>query len=168
MSIDLNTGIVFANTQARRGALVLPNTRSIPGRVLIFKDSIGTFQQSSLALAVQPGQTIDQGLVSSVQVSRFGWTTLTGGPSNSWFVTGGTNLNSIATTSTVVDFISTASFLQSNIFLSNLFLRDQILPRSNVLYTSSSLLFYSTVITNTIVAGGYKQSFGSLVLRVRP
>ena len=168
MSIDLNTGIVFAETQNARGTLVLPNTRSIPGRILIFKDSIGFFTQSTLTLATQPGQTIDQSQTSSIQVSRFGWTTLTGGPSNSWFVTGGTNLNSIATNSTFVDSISTGSFLQSNIQASTLLLRDQILTTSNSLTSFGSLLYYSTLRTSTIVAGGYKQSFGSLFLRVRP
>jgi hypothetical protein len=165
--VDEYTGIVFANTQTRSGTLVIPDTYTLPGRVITFKDSVGTFQVSSLSLVSQPGQTIDNNLASSVQSTRFGWTTLTGGPSNSWFVTGGTVLNSITTNSTVVDYISTASLFQTNIVVSTLVFRDQILSTNNRLTNFGSLLYYSTPTATTVVAGGYRQSFGSLFLRVR-
>jgi hypothetical protein len=51
--------------------------------------------------------------------------------------------------------------------ISTLFLRDRILNTSNSLSVFSTMLYYSTGTTSTIVAGGARQSFGGLFLPVK-
>lgn len=172
MSIATNTGLLFINTQTRPGTLVIPDIYTLPGRVITFKDTVGSFQFSTLTLATQSTQVIDNQIISSIQTTRFGWTTLTGGPNNSWFVTGGTQLNSLTTSTFTTDYLSTNRLELSNIIVSSIQFLDRrqaigISSVSSILFTSSAYLWYSTSTGSTILTGGPRLSFGTQILRVR-
>lgn len=167
MSLSTNAGFVFVNSQTRPGTITIPNIYATIGRVITFKDSIGTFQFSTLTLATQTNQFVDNAQVSSIQRSRFGWTTLVQS-SNTWFQTSGTQINSITTSTINVDYVSSSAVVLSNLAVSSIFFRDVAQSSiSTMLFFSSAYLYYSTPNTNAIVSGGPRQSFGTQYLSVR-
>jgi hypothetical protein len=167
MSLNTDTQLALINTQANSGVIQLPNTLTKPGRVITFKDSVGQFQLSSLRLLTRVGDTIDnqQGIL---QRNHFGWTTLASGATTTWYTIGGTQINTLITSTVNAGFVSSGTLAIPNVSsISTLFLPDKILNTSNNLSVFSTILFYSTGTTSTIVAGGARQSFGGLFLRVR-
>jgi hypothetical protein len=158
--------MVFINTQIKGGTITLPNTASKPGRIITFKDAFASFEVSSFRLATS-NQLID-GMVSSIQVTESGWTTLTAGNTNQWYVTGGTQLNTVTTSNMYASTISVSSLSVSSFNVTTLSLSDISIPSYIMtLFPSSTSLYLSTPSTIVPVAGGPRQSFGTLFLQVK-
>ena len=168
MSLNTNTNVALINTQIRSGTITLPNTVTLPGRMITFKDITGSFQLSSLTLAAQAGNTIE-GSFSTILTNRLGWTTLVANTNSRWDVIGGTQINNIVTSTVNATYVSTGTLSFANISsISTLYFKDQLYAASNTLSVFSTFLFYSTGTVSTIVAGGPRQSYGGLFLTVKP
>jgi hypothetical protein len=168
MSLNTNTGLALVNTQSNSGTLTLPDTLSIPGRIITFKDSMGTFEDNPLILATQSTNTIDLALMSSFQTSRFGWTTLVGGPGSSWYQIGGTEINSMSPSTLIASSIQTAYLRTALLYASSLIFQDlSIQSNTGTLFPSSTSLYYTTPSTTLAVAGGPRQSFGTQFVSVQ-
>jgi len=168
MSLNTDTGLALINTQSNQGTLTLPNTTTIPGRIITFKDSMGTFEDNPLVLATQSGDAIDLALVSSFQTSRFGWTTLVGGPGSSWYQIGGTEINSMTPSTLIASSIQTNYIITSLLYASSLTFQDlSIQFNTGTLFPSSTSLYYTTPSTTLAVAGGPRQSFGTQFVSVQ-
>jgi hypothetical protein len=169
MSVSNTTGYVFIDSQTNSGALTLPNVYDTPGRVITFKDSMGTFQLSSLTLTAESNQFVDTTQESLIQTSQFGWTTLIAGTGNTWLQTSGTQINTITTSTINVNFISTPAVVLSNMLVSSIYFVDVAQPTlSTILFLSSQNLYYSTPTFAANIAGGFRQSFGTQYLSVLP
>lgn len=168
MSLNADTNTALINTQLRSGTITLPNTITQPGRIITFKDAVGSFQVSSFTLATQGGNTLD-GIFSTIQVNKLGWTTLVAGNNSTWYTVGGTQINTLITSTVNASYVSTGTLSFANISsISTIFFKDQILAASNTLSLFSTFLYYSTGTVSTIVSGGPRQSFGGLFLTVKP
>ena len=168
MSLNTNTGLALINTQSNQGTITLPNTTTIQGRIVTFKDSMGTFQTNPFILAPQSGVSIDTSVVSSFQTARYGWTTLIAGPDSSWYQTGGTQINTLSTVVLIASSITTSSLLTSVLYTSSLTFQDISIPSyTGKLFPSSTSLYYTTPSTTIAVAGGPRQSFGTQFLSVQ-
>lgn len=167
-SLNQNTGLAFINTETNGGTITLPNSLLQAGRIVTFKDSTGSFQISSFILATQSGDSIDSS-PSTIQTTSFGWTTLAAGTANQWYVTGGTQLTMMTTSTLNVSSIQANTINVSTFLTNTLTFQDIISPSYTMtLFPSSTSLYISTPSTTLAVAGGPRQSFGTLFLQVRP
>lgn len=168
MSLNTNTGLALIQTQSNAGTITLPNTLSIPGRIVTFKDGLGTFQSNSFTLATQGGDAIDAYDVSSIQTSKFGWMTLVAGEASSWYVTGGTQMNTIVTSDLNASSIQAGLLLTSLVTTNAIEFQDVSIPSYvSKLYPSTGSLYYQTPSTTIAIAGGPRQSFGTQFLQVQ-
>ena len=168
MSLNTNTGLALIQTQSNAGTITLPNTTVIPGRIVTFKDGLGTFQTNPFTLATQAGEAIDAYTVSSIQSSRFGWTTLVAGEASSWYVIGGTQMNTVVTSNLNASSIQADVLLASEVITSAIEFQDLSIPSYvSKIYPSTGSLYYQTPSTTIAIAGGPRQSFGTQFLQVQ-
>lgn len=161
LTIQSGTQVNLVNSIVQPGTVLLPSSFAIPGRNLIFKDITGAFSTNSLTLTVNnANQRIESALTSTINSNRLGWTNLIAGNNNNWFTVGGTNINTINTSTLNAGAMSTPFISTGTVFLSTLGLVDQTWANStNSIYVQSTFMYYQSQGRNTIISGS-RQSFG--------
>jgi hypothetical protein len=158
MSLNTNTELFLTNTTSNSGTINLPVASSIPGRVLEFKDTAGTFNTNILTLVCNDGDKFEDGSSSKVMNTKFGLIQLVASGSK-WYILNGTQVNTFQVSSLTTLGISTFTTNTSSINVSSIGFIDNR-NSTNTLYTSTSYLFYN----NFIISGtriGYSNTFKS-------
>ena len=109
------TEVGLVDTRVNAGTIQLPKTIDIPYRQISLKDIYGNFQNKSLTLTTQFPDTFEDGTTTKVLSNAFGFTTLYAGPTNVWYMTGGTTLTSQTISSLTVSSISGSGALLANL-----------------------------------------------------
>jgi hypothetical protein len=157
--VNSNTDFVGVDTTNNAGTIVLPISSAIPGRVLNFKDTAGTFGINPLFLSTQAGDLFEDNTNLKAMRNAFGSVTVGCDGASKWFILDGT-LFPMYTMSTlqvsqqvVATNLSTStqnSFLSSFATnVSSIAFQDQITSNLSPFYTRSTILYYG----NLIVAG---------------
>lgn len=165
--VSTSTEFILTNSLLRSGAIRLPSTFQATGRILTIKDQLGSWGQSTVALAVNnPNQTFEDGSFSTIMRTPGGWATMIAGNNNKWYTIGGTQFNAI-TTSTIQSSQLLANNISTGITtISTLTLVDQRSASTNTLYTMSTMLYYNISTQSTILAGT-RQASGFNLLPMR-
>lgn len=162
----LNSYALLLNTSAQAGTLVLPPAIGYPGKQIIVKDRNGTFNQSTLTVSVNSSQeTFDGGSVSSFQITKSGWMSLTANQTR-WLTTSATQQIAVYTSSMNTNFLSTQSIASQQALLSSFQLLDRNAPSTSQIYSISSLLYFRAGNTSNIISGT-RASFGTNLLTFR-
>lgn len=103
------TEVVEIDSRILSGAMTMPLTSEIPGRVITIKDIYGTSLKSTITIQAQVPDVFENGTRSLVINNAFGTTTLYAG-SGVWNVLTGTVLNSAAINSLYVSTINVSSY----------------------------------------------------------
>ena len=90
MDLLLNTDLALITTN-NPGTITLPLASSIPGRVITFKDVLGTFGTNTLTLNTTGGDTFEDGATTKVLSESYGYIQLVGSGSK-WFLLNGNHL----------------------------------------------------------------------------
>ena len=165
-SLYTNTELFLANTTNNSGTINLPVASSIPGRVIEFKDSNGTFNTKTLTLVCNGSDKFEDGSSTKILNTKFGNLQLVASGSK-WYILNGTQVNTFQVSSLTTIAISSFLTNTSSINVSTLGFIDNR-NSTNTLYTSTSFLFYN----NFIISGtrvGYsnitnKFSFTPLII----
>ena len=142
-----NTELFLANTTNNAGTINLPVASSIPGRVLEFKDSNGTFNTKVLTLICNGSDKFEDGSSTKVLNTKFGNLQLVASGSK-WYILNGTQVNTFQVSTLTTQSISTFLTNTSSINVSSLGFIDNV-NSTNTLYTSTSFLLYN----NFIISG---------------
>ena len=107
MSVSLSTftEVALVNTTSASGIIVVPPANSIPYRVVVFKDRLGTFQTNSLTLSTQGGNTFEDGTTTKIVNTRFGFISLYSDGVSKWHTLNGSQLVSMNISSLIVSTI---------------------------------------------------------------
>ena len=156
MSLNTNTELFLANTTNNSGTINLPVASSIPGRVIEFKDSNGTFNTKTLTLVCNGSDTFEDGSSSKVMNTNFGFIQLVASGSK-WYILNGTQVNTFQVSSLTTIGISSFLTNTSSINVSSLGFIDNV-NSTNTLYTSTSYLFY-----NNFIISGTRVGYSNLM-----
>ena len=156
MSLNTNTELFLANTTNNSGTINLPVASSIPGRVIEFKDSNGTFNTKTLTLVCNGSDTFEDGSSSKVMNTKFGFIQLVASGSK-WYILNGTQVNTFQVSSVRTFAISTFTTNTSSMNVSSLAFMDNI-NSTNTLYTSTSFLLY-----NNFIISGTRVGYNNLM-----
>ena len=107
MSVSLSTftEVALVNTTSASGIIVVPPANSIPYRVVVFKDRLGTFQTNSLTLSTQGGNTFEDDTTTKIVNTRFGFISLYSDGVSKWHTLNGSQLVSMNISSLIVSTI---------------------------------------------------------------
>ena len=151
-----NTELFLANTTNNSGTINLPAASSIPGRVLEFKDSNGTFNTKTLTLVCSGSDTFEDGSSTKVLNTKFGSIQLVASGSK-WYLLNGIQVNTFQVSSLTTFAISTFTTNTSSINVSSLALIDNR-NSTNTLYTSTSFLLY-----NNFIISGTRVGYSNII-----
>lgn len=87
------TEFAMMDTRTTSGALVLPLTTDIPGRIINIKDTYGAFTRSSLTVYTQGGETFEDGTNFRVLNCAYDHMQVYTASTSRWYITGGTYQN---------------------------------------------------------------------------
>jgi hypothetical protein len=147
MSLNTNTELFLANTTNNSGTINLPVASSIPGRVIEFKDSNGTFNTNTLTLVCNGSDKFEDSSSTKILNTNRGNLQLVASGTK-WYLLNGTQVNTFQVSSLTSIAISTFTTNTSSINVSSLGFIDNR-NSTNTLYTSTSFLFYN----NFIISG---------------
>lgn len=166
--ISSSTEFILANTNIRPGTIRLPSTFETIGRIVTIKDLSGGWGRSTLTLAVNnPNQTFEDNSFSTPLTTAGGWTTLISGDNNKWYTIGGTQLNTVQTSTIQSSQINIANLSTGLMTMSTLVLSDQRSASTNSLFTASTLLYYNIPGLQSSILAGTRQASGFNLLRMR-
>jgi hypothetical protein len=94
--VSTSTEIALIDARSNSGAITLPRTSQIPGRIITIKDAYGTFF-SSITLVTQGGDFFEDGTNSKTIGNPYGNLTVFAGSTTRWYVTNGTTQNAFTT-----------------------------------------------------------------------
>lgn len=146
MALNLNTDLALINTN-NPGTITLPLASSIPGRVITFKDVLGTFGTNTLTLNTTGGDTFEDGDTTKVLRESYGYIQLVGSGSK-WYILNGNQVNTIQVSTLTSLNISSLNISTASIGLSSLSFIDNR-ASTNSLNVVSTLLYYN----NFIISG---------------
>jgi hypothetical protein len=172
--MDYNTELSLINTTNSSGNITLPLTSSTPGRVVIFKDILGTFGQNSLTLQCDGADTFEDNGTTKVLREQYGSIQLVASGTK-WYILNGTQVNTLQTVNFNVDAISSITISTINTTISTLTFIDNF-NSTNTLYSAISSVSTQAVSTNFlyfnnfIIAGtriGYSNNLNTYFNNVR-
>jgi len=146
-SLNINTELFLANTTNNSGSLTLPSATSVPGRVIQFKDSAGTFLTKNLTIICSGSDTFEDGATRKIMNTQYGSIQFVASGTK-WYILNGTQANTLQVTTMNAKAISSFNISTSYINASSIGLIDNI-NSTNLMNVSSSYLFYN----NYIVSG---------------
>jgi len=146
---NLNTDLALITTN-NAGNITLPLSTSIPGRVITFKDVLGTFGSKTLTLNTTGGDTFEDGGVSKVLSESYGYIQLVGS-SGKWYILNGTQVNTIQVSSMTVLNISSFNISTASIGLSSLSFIDNRRSTNSLNVVSTFLTYNNFIISGTKV-----------------
>ena len=149
MSLLLNTDLALI-TANNSGTITLPLASSIPGRVITFKDVLGTFGTNNITLNTTGSDTFEDGSVSKVLKESYGYIQLVAS-SGKWFILNGTQVNTIQVGSMTSINISSINISTASISLSSLSFVDNRFSTNSFNVSSVFLNYNNFIISGTKV-----------------
>lgn len=101
------TEFAMMDTRTTSGALVLPLTTDIPGRIINIKDTYGAFTQSSLTIYTQGGETFEDGTNTKILNCAYDQLQVYTGSTTRWYITGGTEQNITTANISIISTLQT-------------------------------------------------------------
>ena len=151
--MNSNTELSLTNTSANAGTITLPLISSIPGRVVSFKDTVGTYGRNNLTLQTSGSDTFEDGGTRKVLRDTYGSIQLVGS-NGKWYILNGTQVNTLQVSTLNTNAISSISISTLNTYISTLSFIDTR-QSTNLLYTSIASLSTQAVSTNLLYYNGY-------------
>lgn len=150
--ISTSAELVLLNTSTRPGVIILPSTTTIPGRILTFKDTRGTFGVSSITFSTAAAtQTLENNAISATYTDPFGAYSFIAGLDNKWYTIGGSRMYSATISSITTISLNSQNISTGNITTSTLQFRDTATRSTTTLFSLSTNVYFSSVISNFIV-----------------
>jgi hypothetical protein len=151
LSTFTELGLVDARTSA--GAITLPLSTQIPGRVLTFKDIYGAVANSTIVITTSSPDVFEDGTTYRSLINPYDFLTVYAGSTGAWYVVGGNQFNWIRTvnqSNTGTAFINNIStnFLYAISNVSSLIMNTSNLNATNVIATNITGAFVSTITSN--------------------
>jgi len=146
--ISTSAELVLLNTTIRPGVIILPSTNTIPGRILTFKDTRGSFGVSSITFSTAAvNQFFENNTRAVTYTDPFGAYSFIAGFDNKWYTIGGSRMFS-ATISSITTINHTAQTISSgSITTSTLQFRDTSTTSTNTLFVLSTNIYYSSPVS---------------------
>jgi hypothetical protein len=166
LSVQIASELNLVNSAVQSGIISLPAVSSIPGRILTFKDRLGTFEFSTATLSTSGIDRFEDSLSSFRMNNAFGAYSFIGGTDNKWYSIGGSYMNTAAISSIVAIASVMGTVSSANATVSTLQFRDGVTQSTNTVFGLSTNLYYSTPI-NFFVVGPAKAP-KPLLLSIRP
>lgn len=138
MALNVNTELGLINTNANAGTILLPDTTISQGRVITFKDAIGTFGINALTLQTSGSDTFEDNSTTKILKETNGIVQVVAS-GTTWYVLTGTQQTSITVSTLQVLNTSTNTISTANLLVSSL-QYDSITP----IYQQSSLVYYNS------------------------
>ena len=95
--VSTSTEIALIDARSNSGAITLPLTTQIPGRIITFKDTYGAGLYSTITLFTQGNDFFEDGTNQRTIANPYGNLTCFAGSTSRWYVTGGTSQNAFTT-----------------------------------------------------------------------
>lgn len=148
LTIQQSTEVNLVNSAVQPGTIPLPPVSSFQGRILTFKDSQGTWGQSTFTLStVGAFDKFEDGTNVKTFQNLWGSTTLYGGTNNRWFIIGGTQYAYGTTNRITTSSIQASAFYANQFPVSTITFQNSLSP----LNVSTSLLYYGSTILGPAV-----------------
>jgi len=147
MALNQNTELALINTTANAGTIVLPDASSSPGRVITFKDIVGTFNTSTLTLTTTGSDTFEDGSTTKILSESNGVIQLVASGTK-WYILTGTQKNSVTVSTLQTLNISSVSISTNNLLVSSL---NTIYQQSTLAYFNSNVFAGSRVYPQTVL-----------------
>lgn len=146
MALNSNTELSLINTTNSSGSITLPACVNNQGRVLTFKDIVGTFGRNSLTLVCSGSDTFEDNGTTKVLREQYGSIQLVASGTK-WYILNGTQVNTLQTVNFNVDAISSITISTINTNISSLTFIDNF-NSTNTLYSAISSVSTQAVSTN--------------------
>ena len=167
-SIATNTELVLINA-SNPGTINLPSASQ--GRVLNFKDVLGTFRTNVLTLVCGNTDTFEDGSTSKILKEKNGILQIVGSGTK-WYVLNGTQQNTINVSTLQCLNLSTNSISTSSATVSTLNFQNSLYNKSTLMYFNSNVVMGTRVwptqiFTNktyTILATNYPKTISGLAV----
>jgi len=170
MALNSNTELSLINTNINAGTITLPATSTSQGRVISFKDIVGSFNRNSLTLQCSGADTFEDGGTRKVLRESYGSIQLVASGTK-WYILNGTQVNTLQTVNFNVNAISSITISTTNTTISSLTFLDN-LNSTNSFYTTISSVSTQAVSTNFLyyndyIIAGTRVGYSSLLNRTR-
>jgi hypothetical protein len=149
--ISTSTELTLLNTTTRSGVIIMPST-NIPGRILTFKDTRGTFNTNPITFTTPTAsQLFETSNISVTYNDPFGAYSFITGWDNKWYTIGGSRMNMafISTINTIN--VNSINISSANITTSTLQFRDTSVGSTQTAFYQSSILYYSSPVSFFVV-----------------
>jgi len=146
---NLNTDLALITTN-NAGTITLPLSTSIPGRVITFKDVLGTFGRNTLTLNTTGADRFEDGGATKVLSESYGYIQLVGS-SGKWYILNGTQVNTIQVSAMTSINISSFNISTASIGLSSLSFIDNRRSTNSLNVVSTFLTYNNFIISGTKV-----------------
>jgi hypothetical protein len=130
-----NTELSLINTNTNAGTITLPACVDNQGRVISFKDSVGTFGTNTLTLVCNGSDTFEDNATQKVLRESYGSIQLVASGSK-WYILNGTQVNTLQLSTLNANTISSINISTINTNISSLSFIDN---------RNSTNLFYNTI-----------------------
>jgi hypothetical protein len=119
--VSTSTEIALLDARSNSGAITLPFTSQIPGRIITFKDTFGAAAFSSIVLYTQGGDIFEDGTTTKILQNAYENITCFAGSTSCWYITNGTTQNAFTTNQMTVSSIRTFNWPALNSNFNNTF-----------------------------------------------
>jgi hypothetical protein len=141
--VSSSTDLVFVNTITTSGVIMMPSTSAQIGRVITFKDSAGTFAQSSITFSTLMSDTFEDGSVRQTYSDTYGAYSFVS-DQNKWYLLGGARMNSATVSSLTTQILNVETLSTQQVFVSTINLEDRIIRGNQPLFSKSNVLFFGS------------------------
>jgi hypothetical protein len=146
--ISTSAELVLLNTKTRPGVVILPSTTTIPGRILTFKDTRGTFGTNPITFSTAAAnQTLENDAIRLTYNDPFGAYSFIAGYDNKWYTIGGSRMYAASISSITTIGLTSEQISSGNITVSTLQFRDTATTSTNTLFSLSTNVYYSSPVS---------------------
>jgi len=145
--MNYNTELALINTTANAGTILLPATSLSPGRVITFKDIVGTFNRNTLTLTTTGSDTFEDGSTQKILRESNGVIQLVASGTK-WYILTGTIQHTVSVSTLQTLNISSIYISTNNLLVSSL---NTIYQQSTLAYFNSNVFAGSRVYPQTVL-----------------
>ena len=146
--ISTSAELVLLNTTTRAGVVILPTTTTIPGRILTFKDTRGTFGTNPITFSTAAAnQSLENNAIRLTYNDPFGSYSFLAGYDNKWYTIGGSRMYAASISSITTISLTSQAISSGNITVSTLQFRDTATTSTNTLFSLSTNVYYSSPVS---------------------
>ncbi len=152
--LSTNAEFIQVNTQANPGTILLPSAASVAGRIVVFKDTTGSFSVNPLTISTNLGNTFEDGGNRKILTERFGFYRLASDGASRWYLLDGTQMPSytISTINTTAG-LNSLSLSTQQLNVSSITFRNMAQNNVSTLFSMSTLLYYGNQVVGGTRAG---------------